>query len=153
MKPLIGGENIAILKFRLVHVNVYMACWSGRQWSELHVDVSFAASKKSLNTNKNLLKTSLSAVKFCSNYHRVSWNFARIFTECRIISLKLSRSTVKYRCRSNNRTREISLKRAIDSVKHILNLQLSPTGRTSLFKTFWSELKFLHTFNNNILEL
>ena len=43
--------------------------------------------------------------------------------------------------------------RAIDLVKYILNLQLSPTGRTSLLKTFWSELKFLRTFNSNILQL
>ena len=28
-----------------------------------------------------------------------------------------------------------------------------PTGRTSLLKTFWSELKILHKFNNNTLEL
>ena len=41
----------------------------------------------------------------------------------------------------------------IDSVKYILNLQLSLTGRTSLLKTFWSELKFLRTFNNNVSEL
>ena len=41
--------------------------------------------------------------------------------------------------------------RAIDSAKYILNIQLSPAGRTSLLKTFWSELKFLRTFNNNIL--
>ena len=31
--------------------------------------------------------------------------------------------------------------------------ELSPTGRTSLLKTFWSELKFLRIFNNSILEL
>ena len=78
--------------------------------TELPVNVSFAASKKSLNTNENSLETSLSAVKFRSNYHRVPWNFAWIFAERHVISLELSRSAVKYRCRSNNRTREISLK-------------------------------------------
>ena len=33
--------------------------------------------KKSLNTNENTLEITLTAVKFCSNYHRVPWNFAR----------------------------------------------------------------------------
>ena len=69
------------------------------EWSELHVNVSFAASKKSLNTNENSLEKSPSAVKFRSNYQSamkfhsnfrgVPHNFARNIAECGEISLSL----------------------------------------------------------------
>ena len=67
--------------------------------TELPVNVSFAASKNSLDTNENSLETSLSAVKFRSNYHSamkfpsnfrgVPRNFARTIAECRELSLSL----------------------------------------------------------------
>ena len=39
--------------------------------SLIHVNISFIASKKPLNTNENSLKMSLSAVKFCSKLRRL----------------------------------------------------------------------------------
>ena len=84
MKLLIGGVNIAILKFRLVHVNVYTFC---------HVMsciiYMYSKWKNTRYTNENSLETSLSAVKFCLAYHRVPWNFTWTIMECCVISLKL----------------------------------------------------------------
>ena len=57
--------------------------------TKLPVNVSFAARKKSLNTNENSLKTSLNAMKFRSNFRGVPRNFARTIAECGEISLSL----------------------------------------------------------------
>ena len=91
MKPLIEGVHIAILEFRLVHVNVYMFC------HVMSCHVSFTVSEKSLNTNENSLakcreislELSQSAMKFRLNYREVPRNFARTIGECSEISLSL----------------------------------------------------------------
>ena len=74
------------------------------------LNVSFPASEKSLDRNDNSLEMSLSATKFRSNYHGVRRNFARTIADCCEISLELSQIAAKYRCRSNNRSPEISSK-------------------------------------------
>ena len=84
------------------------------------LNVSFTASEKSRDRNDNSLEMSLSATKFRSNYHGVRRNFARTIMKCGEISLELSRIAAKfrsnyrrlakYRCRSNNRSPEISSK-------------------------------------------
>ena len=91
----------------------FSAC--GLQANRIHVkrnelNVSFTASEKSLDRNDNSLEMSLSATKFRSNYHGVRRNFARTIADCCEISLELSQIAAKYRCRSNNRSPEISSK-------------------------------------------
>ena len=74
------------------------------------INVSFTASKNSLERNENLLDILLSSTKFRSKYRRVPRNFTQTIVVWREISLELSPISAKYRCLSNNRTRKISSK-------------------------------------------
>ena len=56
---------------------------------QIEINVSFAASEKSLDRNENLLEILLSSTKFRSKYHGVLRNFARTIADFHEISLSL----------------------------------------------------------------
>ena len=83
------------------------------------INVSFTASKKSLNRNENLLKISLSSTKFRSKYRRVPRNFRRTIAEWDEISLELSRSAMKFRSNYRGFSRNIVVAQTIGLAKSL----------------------------------
>ena len=70
----------------------------------------YSKRKNTQYTNKNAFEISLSAVKFSLELSQSAMKFRSNYRGVPRYFARTSRSAVKYRCRSNNRTREISLK-------------------------------------------